>query len=461
MRTASKSGWWLGAVLLLASQAGGAQQLPDFTELVRRNSESVVNVSTSQPGAGGLQQLLPDIPRDSPFYEFFRRFYDQLPAPEQMQSLGSGFVISPDGYIVTNAHVVAGGQDIIVRLSDRTEKKAELIGMDERFDIALIKIDAADLPPARIGDSDSLAVGQWVLAIGSPFGLEHTATQGIISALGRELPGDVYVPFIQTDVAVNPGSSGGPLFNLDGEVIGVNAQIFTTSGGYIGLSFAIPINVAMDAVKQIREKGYVTHGWLGVVIQSMSPAVAESFGLKEPRGALVSRVMPDSPAARAGLRSGDIIVQYGDQPIESASALPPAVTKTPVGEQVPLTVIREGKERRINVTIGELPKEEDRAPGAPAVSESRLNITVEALSPEQRARFGVDRGVLVREVRHGPAAEAGLRAGDVLLSLGQRDINSPAELVETVRKLPRDRPAPMLIWRDGETQFLPLRLPGR
>lgn len=355
----------LALAFLVQLPSALASDFPTFTELVKKNSPAVVNISTTQKIEARRapeipENLFPELPEGSPFGEFFKRFFEDAPGiPEerQMQSLGSGFIISSDGYILTSAHVIQDADEIVVRLNDHREKPAEVVGTDERSDVALLKIDTTDLPSVELGDSDDLQVGEWVLAIGSPFGLELTATQGIVSALGRNLPSDTYVPFIQTDVAVNPGNSGGPLFNTKGQVVGINAQIYTRTGGYMGLSFAIPIRVAMQVADQLKTQGFVTRGWLGVIIQPVTQDLAQSFGLDRPRGALVTRVVPDSPAAKADLKTGDIILEYGTAAIERSGELPPLVGSTQIGTVVPLQILREGQAQEIRVKIEALVEE--------------------------------------------------------------------------------------------------------
>lgn len=458
----------LGLVLLILHLPNAlASEFPNFTELVKKNSPAVVNISTMQKVEARRtpeipENLFPDLPEGSPFSEFFRRFFEEnpgVPEERQMQSLGSGFIISPDGYVLTSAHVIQDADEIVVRLNDHREKPAKVVGTDERSDVALLKIEATDLPSVELGDSDKLQVGEWVLAIGSPFGLELTATQGIVSALGRNLPSDTYVPFIQTDVAVNPGNSGGPLFNTKGQVVGINAQIYTRTGGYMGLSFAIPIRVAMQVADQLKTQGYVTRGWLGVVIQPVTQDLAQSFGLDRPRGALVTRVVPDSPAAKADLKTGDIILAYGTTPVERSGELPPLVGSTQIGTVVPLKILREGKTREIKVKIDALV--EDR-PLARAEGEKtgNLNVVVTELSPEKRKELDIaDRGILIKEVAEGPAADAGVRSGDILLMINGRDVTSVPQFVDLVKDLPRGKPVPVLVMRGENPLFLALTIP--
>lgn len=460
----------LAAVTALALLLGVAQQsmaqataLPDFKNLVKDNSATVVNVSTEQSGemVAGLPPGMPDLPEGSPLNDFFRRFFENRPdQPQRVRSLGSGTVISSDGYILTNAHVVKDADRITVRFNDHREKPATLVGMDERSDVALLKVDAKDLPVAHLGDSDTLEVGEWVLAIGSPFGLEHTATAGIVSALGRNLPSDTYVPFIQTDVAVNPGNSGGPLFNTDGEVVGINSQIYSKTGGYMGLSFAIPINVAMKVVEQLKTTGHVERGWLGVMIQGVNQDLAESFGLERPRGALVAQVTPGSPAAKAGLEPGDVILGFAGEAIEQSSQLPPLVGDTRPGTEVGLRVLRGGKEREIKVTIEAL-TEETSAMAAPDGGKAVLKMAVRNLTREQRDAIKEGgRGVLVTGVEPGPAAEAGIRPGDVILNLDGKDVTDVGQLSELIKELPHGKGLPLLIRRGDSNIFIALRLPN-
>ena len=364
---------WSGMV---AAAAG----LPDFSELVVRNGPAVVNISTEQRAdteQAALPKLpfeLPEGPDTAPLNEFFRRFFgDQAEPPLPDASLGSGFIITADGYVLTNHHVVDGADTIIVRLSDRSELSARLVGSDARSDIALLKVESKNgaLPTVKIGDPQRLKVGEWVLAIGSPFGFDHSVTAGIVSAKGRALPQDTYVPFIQTDVAINPGNSGGPLFNMDGEVVGINSQIYSRTGGFMGLSFAVPIDVAMEVVEQLKAHGSVTRGWLGVMIQDVTRDLAESFGMPQPRGALVARVLPDGPAARAGLQAGDVILRFNGEDIVYSSDLPPRVGRTAVGGTVKVDVLRAGKPRVLRVTVAALPDQPPAAGGKPAQGRSQ------------------------------------------------------------------------------------------
>lgn len=445
-----------------------AVDLPDFTGLVKSLSPAVVNISTinapktdeSQPEQfrGPNGEEIPDIFRD-----FFRGFQGPGGTPRaNPQSLGSGFIISADGYVLTNHHVVEGADKVMVRMNDRREIEAEVIGSDKRSDVALLKIDGKDLPTVEIGSSDALEVGEWVLAIGSPFGFDATVTAGIVSAKERSLAGDSYVPFIQTDVAINPGNSGGPLFNLDGEVVGINSQIYTRSGGFMGLSFAIPMDVAMEVADQLREQGYVDRGWLGVIIQEVTRDLAESFGLDKPSGALVAQVLPDSPAEAAGLQEGDVIIGFNGREIGLSSELPAQVGRVAPGKSAEVDIYRDGKTLTVEVEIGLLPSQEELAQSRMSPEEPRksvsLGLNVRDLTDEDRERFDVTTGVLVEGVSAGPAAQAGVNVGDIITTLGGESVDSVSTLRELVDDLPTDRPAPLRIIRSGSPVYLALRI---
>jgi serine protease Do len=442
-----------------------AAALPDFTELVEANAPAVVNISTVQHRESRGEPRS----RNEELEEFFRRFFP--PDDERRQgpylrprSLGSGFVIERDGYILTNNHVVEGADEIVVRFNDRRELTAELVGADPRSDLALLKVEARDLPIVKLGKSDRLKVGEWVLAIGSPFGFDYSVTAGIVSAKGRSLPderNENYVPFIQTDVAINPGNSGGPLFNLDGQVVGINSQIYSNSGGFMGVSFAIPIDTAMEVVEQLKETGHVARGWLGVFIQEVNRDLAESFGLKRPHGALATQVMEGSPADDAGLKAGDIIVRLDDTDIDFSSELPHIVGRARVGNKAKLRVVRGGEEMTLNVTIGELPDREDGQADFAAprdAVQSRIGLQVEPLAPAAAERLGISGGVRVVEAR-GAAAEAGIQPGDVITRLDNREITDTAAFREIVAALQAGRSVPVLINRGQAPQFLALRVP--
>jgi len=460
-------------ILLAGGRVANAQALPDFTPLIEKNSAGVVNISTSLKQGNDPQRQydMPQIPQDSPLYDFFEKFLEQMPEGSEpfseRSSLGSGFIISADGYVITNNHVVAEADEIIVRLNDRREFLAEVIGTDPRSDIAVLKIEADNLPVLQRGDSTRMKVGEWVLAIGSPFGFDYSVTQGIISAIGRALPNDSYIPFIQTDVAINPGNSGGPLFNLRGEVIGVNSQIYSRNGGYMGLSFAVPINVVNDVYEQILDKGSVSRGWLGVIIQDVTRDLAESFNMDVPRGALVAKVLPDSPADRSELEIGDIITRFNNQDVRMSSDLPPVVGSTKVGTKVPVEVIRAGKTRTLTVTIEELPEnlsaggtDTPQTPTVPA--ENALNIVVTEPDADQRNQLQLeDHGILVESVNEGPASRAGIRQGDVILLIDNKKITSTDQFEELLGTLPKNKSIPVLIQRQGNPTFLAFRLDGQ
>ncbi len=469
----NRLGRYLSIILLMmAAQIAVIQPvfaraaLPDYVSLIEKHSPEVVKITTTYGGDESLKSdkntpNLPELPEEVP--EFLKRFLEQIPqqGPNPRGSgFGSGFVVSEDGYILTNHHVIEGASRIQVALQDRHEYDAEVIGSDPRSDIALIKIKAKGLQVADLGSSDSLKVGQWVMAIGAPFGFDYTATQGIISALSRSLPDGTYVPFIQTDAAVNPGNSGGPLYDLDGRVIGVNAQIYTRTGGYMGLSFAIPIDVVKGIMDQLKEKGYVSRGWLGVVIQDVTQDLAESFGLDRPHGSLVASVSPDGPADKGGITAGDIILEFDGRPVDRNGDLPPIVGVTPVGKDVKVKVLRDGKHKTLTVAVGELPDDVNKEKRRPVISKTRLGIGAEPLDDELKAELSVSKGVVVGSVEPGsPAAKAGIRAGDVLLTFNKVEIDSPKTLREVVNSAPADKSLPALISRGGNPLFMPVTLP--
>lgn len=436
--------------------------LPDFRHLVKEASPAVVNISTVQRANSSSQNRY-GVPQDVP--EIFRHFFG---APEmsprggdERASLGSGFIVSRDGYILTNNHVIKGADEILVRLNDRRELTAKLIGADESTDLALLKVDAKNLPTVKLGDSEVLEVGEWVVAIGSPFGFDYSVTAGIVSAKGRSLPNENYVPFIQTDVAINPGNSGGPLFNLDGKVVGINSQIYTRSGGFMGVSFAIPINVAMDVTQQLKEKGKVSRGWLGVVIQEVNKELAESFGLDKAAGALVAQIVPGSPADSGDIQNGDIITHFNGKPIYLSSDLPHQVGLVKPGTKVNLDVVRNGKRKKVTLTIGTLPDADggELAQTSKAPKErtsNRLGVVVADLSDSQRKTVGD--GVIVRDVKHGPAGQAGLINGDIITMIYGQSVRSAEEFEKIVATLPAGRSVPMRIVRRGSAMFLPLRI---
>jgi serine protease Do len=444
-----------------ASWGLAANDLPDFAELVASNAPAVVNISTTQAFTGSRQHgfEIPDLPEDSPLHDFFRRFLDEDDLPRNARSLGSGFVVSPDGYILTSAHVIVDATEIVVRFNDRRELTAKVIGADKRSDVALLKVDATDLPMVKIGNPGALAVGEWVLAIGSPFGFESSATAGIVSAKGRSLPNENYIPFIQTDVAINPGNSGGPLFNLDGEVVGINAQIFSRTGGFMGLSFAVPIDIAISVTDQLKAGGKVMRGWLGVLIQDVTRDLAESFGMNKPAGALVSEIIAKSPAADSELKPGDIIVKYNGKGLEKMSDLPPLVGVTPIDQVVTLEVMRAGESMDVKVTIGELPGDSEQILGRAAPVDMGIDVlgmTVEDLTLEQKNQLQVEHGVVVTEVEAGPAQKAGITRGDVIVQIQGKDVVNAQGLKKIVDDLP-EKSVPVLIKRENRSTFLALR----
>lgn len=456
------------AMAIGSSDAAEPQPLPDFRKLVTQNQAAIVNISSTQAPGKQNPGRKPGAPessaKENPYSEFFRRFFQErpeLPGDRQSNSLGSGFIISPDGFILTNAHVAQDADKMIIRLSDQRERPAKLVGVDELTDVAVLKIEGENLPTVKIGDSEALEVGEWVLAIGSPFGLEHTATQGIVSALGRNLPSGTYVPFIQSDVAVNPGSSGGPLFNLRGEVVGINSQIYSSTGGYMGLSFAIPIKLAMQVVEQLKATGEVTRGWLGVLLQPVNNDLAEAFKLDRPRGALVSQVLAESPAASAGFKPGDIILRYSGEPVEESSQLPRMIGVTPVGKTVAMSVLRNGEPLEIKATIARLEAlEESPVSTMDEHSDPRLNVTVADLSNEQRRLLDAEeQGVLVASLDEGPAANAGLYPDDIILQINHNVVKSASQFVELAKELPKGKAIPVWVRRENESLYLAVRLP--
>ncbi len=440
--------------------------LPDFTALVKKEAPAVVNISTVTRRERSQQSQLDQLP------EMFRRFFDEFggpggpgggPAPRsETESLGSGFIISSDGYVLTNYHVVGEADEIVVRLQDRRELDAELIGSDPQSDLALIKVDASDLPVVDIGSSDDLQVGEWVLAIGAPFGFDSSVTAGIVSAKGRSLPTDNYVPFIQTDVAINPGNSGGPLFNLNGQVVGINSQIVSRSGGYMGLSFAIPIDLAMDVADQLKETGEVSRGWLGVLIQEVDRDLAESFGLDKPMGALVAQVQSGSPAAEAGLQPGDVIIAFNGREIQRSAQLPKWVGALKAGTEAEMTGVRDGDEKTLEVTVGELPDNPQAGmagqPDQDQGESDKLGLEVRAASAAELARVKADHGVVITGVQDGPAARAGLSSGDLLVSLNGKPVDSLDAYREIAADLPDEGTVPALVNRDGNARFVAIKL---
>lgn len=452
------------AILFIAPAL--AQERPDFTTLYEQHGPAVVNISTTQTILRGGQVVpFPNLPEDDPFFEFFRRFgIPGMPPQEyKTQSLGSGFIISSDGYILTNAHVVRRADEIVVKLADGREFQAKIIGADRRTDVALLKIEARGLPKVSIGDPAKLKVGEWVVAIGSPFGLENTLTAGIVSAKGRALPQENYIPFIQTDVAINPGNSGGPLFNLKGEVVGVNSMIYSRTGGYMGLSFAIPIDVALDVVDQLKVSGYVIRGWLGIIIQEITKELADSFGMKSTHGALVAGVEKSGPAEKSGLQVGDVILKFDGKPITTSSDLPRVVAATKPGKSVTVEILRRGSVRNIAVTVGEMPaedKEEFRTPRGPAkVEPDRLGLTLRELTPQQKNRLQGKSGVLV-VAAEGAAAAAGIRRGDIVLAVNNTEVQNLEHFTRLIKEASSGKSIALLVQRGDSMLFVPVKING-
>jgi serine protease Do len=451
------------ACLAPAAWAQQARVLPDFTELYEQQGPAVVSIDVTQTVK---RSQMPDLSEDDPFYEFFRRFGQvprgrDRPRDFEQQSVGSGFILSSDGFVLTNAHVVDDASEVMVKLSDKREFKARVIGLDKRTDVAVLKIDAAGLPKVAIGDPDKLKVGEWVAAIGKPFGLENTITAGIVSAKGRELPNENLIPFIQTDVPINPGNSGGPLFNMKGEVVGINSLIYSRTGGYMGLAFAVPIDVAMGAVKQIQEKGRVTRGRIGVQIQEVSKETADAFGLSKPTGALVNSVEKDGPAEKAGVESGDIILKADGRTINTSSELPRIITQVKPGTKITLQVWRKGATKDLSVTVAELKEaEEPRASkkGAPLAKEkgkpNRMGLVLSDLTDDQKKELEVRNGVVIDDITG--TARGNIQVGDVILAVISKGVTIDAKNAEQVNalvaKLEKGTSVTFLL-RRGDAQF--------
>lgn len=438
-------------VLVLFISLSANAQLPDFTALIEETSPAVVKINTVQKAPKSAASQIPPGQIPEIFRELFQQ-RDRRQAPRPAFSLGSGFVISDDGYILTNHHVVDGADEIVVRFSDRREFTAEIVGTDRRSDLALLKIEAADLPVLKFAEPDRLKVGAWVLAIGSPFGLDYSASVGIVSAIGRSIPtdkGENYVPFIQTDVAINPGNSGGPLFNLDGQVVGINSQIYSRSGGSIGLSFAIPASVAIGVVEQLKANGVVQRGWLGVVIQDVDRDLARSLDLDRPQGALINAVEPDSPADKGGIKPGDVIVGFNKQSIVDSGDLPHVVGMLTPGKKASVMLYRKGKLKKLSVEIGAL-KGGDETVASRGDGSDRIGLVVEDLSERELSSLGIRGGVVIDQISADSAAsESGLRRGDIILQLGYSRIDDVDEYAQVVRELPTDAPILIRFYRQG------------
>ena len=471
--------YFLALILFIPLQV--AAQLPDFTDLVEKYGAAVVNISTTQtrPGLAAGRGAIPNIPEDDPLYEFFRRFMPSpgqggpgvpgapgggAPREFQSQSLGSGFIMTADGFVLTNAHVVEAADEITVKLTDKRELKAKVIGSDRRTDIALLKIEATGLPYLRFGDPNRLRVGEWVVAIGSPFGFENSVTAGIVSAKGRSLPQENFVPFIQTDVAVNPGNSGGPLFNLRGEVVGINSAIYSRTGGFMGLSFAIPIDVVNDVVQQLKSGGRVVRGRIGVVIQPVTRELADGFGLPKAQGALVNSVVKGDPAEKAGVEPGDVILRFDGKPVNASEDLPRLVGATKPGSRVTMQVWRNKAARDLQVTVAELPDDrataqQKRGAKPPVTTPSVAGMSLSDLTEAQRKELKVEGGVLVNDAQ-GAAARAGIRRGDIILAVDNQDVKSVEQFRELMAKADKGRIVPLLVRRGGNSLYIPFRADG-
>ncbi|WGL16712.1 Do family serine endopeptidase [Microbulbifer bruguierae] len=456
---------FLLALCIFVSTAVCARGLPELTDLIEQNSPAVVKINTVERSQASRNAIPPQYQQDIP--DIFRHLLEPPQGQRRpVASMGSGFIVSEDGYVVTNNHVVEGADEVTVTLTDRREYEAKVIGTDSRSDLALLKVEARGLPTVRWGDSEKIKVGEWVVAIGSPFGLDYSASAGIVSAMGRSIPNESrenYVPFIQTDVAINPGNSGGPLFNMNGEVVGINSQIYTRSGGSIGLSFAIPASLAQDVVAQLKEKGRVDRGWLGVGIQDVDRKLATAMGLGKPAGALVGQIEAGSPAADAGILVGDIITRFGDHKIVTHGDLPHVVGQIAPGTEVPVVLMREGKERKLKVRVGSLPGEDggQQQTSGPASTDvgGRLGLVVDDIPDNLKQRLGVESGVLVKQVVPGKAgANAGLRGGDIIAQLGFDAVDTLQDYTKIVKKLPKGELLPIRFFRGGQPTFRTIQI---
>lgn len=444
---------------LTFSNAVSAKELPDFTDLVEKQGAAVVNISTTKKISDTA-----NLPENDPFYEFFRRYSPQMPRDQETQSLGSGFIIAADGYILTNAHVVDHADKVTVRLTDKREFSAKVIGADKRTDVALLKIDASGLPKISVGDPNKLKVGEWVVAIGSPFGFDSSVTAGIVSAKGRSLPQDNFVPFIQTDVAINPGNSGGPLFNMNGEVVGINSQIYTRSGGSMGLSFSIPIDVATQVAEQLRSTGKVTRGRIGVTIQELTRELAESFGLTQANGALIVSVEKGGAADKAGIEVSDVILKFDGKVVTNSSDLPRIVAATKPGSSVSVELWRKGAAQSLNVLVVKMPEEVKLAANSGKLNEdvgqniAKLGLSLSELSRPQLQELQLASGLLVLEVKGAAARAAGLQRGDVILAIGNLPLRSLKQLNELLKPIAVGRNVALLIKRGESTSYVAIKL---
>ena len=465
---------WLAVLSFCLLSSAHAQGLPDFTDLAEKHGAEVVNISVTQSvHNNGPVGGFPGMEGDEQMQEFFKRFGIPLmpgmpgqgggPQPDyKSQSLGSGFIISSDGYVLTNAHVINEADEVIVKLADKREFKAKIIGADKRTDVALLKIDATGLPKVMIGDSAKLKVGEWVAAIGSPFGLENTMTAGIVSAKGRALPQENFVPFIQTDVAINPGNSGGPLFNLAGEVVGINSQIYSRSGGSMGLSFAIPIDVAIDVSNQLKANGKITRGWLGIAIQEITKELAESFSMKNTNGALVAGVERNGPADKGGLEAGDVITKFDGKAIGVSADLPRAVGATKPGKIAAVEILRKGSAKTLNIGVGEMPSDgsETAAPSTKPngkVEANKIGLTLKELTVQQKKKLNGKNGLLVVE-SVGAAAQAGIRRGDVILGLNNNESQSVEQFNKQINGVAAGKTVAVLVQRGEATLYVPIKV---
>ncbi|SES84703.1 serine protease Do [Nitrosomonas marina] len=460
----------IGMWLIVATGIVYAQtsELPNFTGLVEKYGATVVNISTTQSQQNAVTQFFPEIPnlpKDSPFYEFFRRHMEPFATPRRSEprSMGSGFIISADGYILTNAHVVESAEEITVKLNDKREFIGDVIGTDKKTDIALIKIDAENLQTVNRGDPEKLKVGEWVVAIGSPFGFENSVTAGIVSAKGRSLAQENYVPFIQTDVAINPGNSGGPLFNMHGEVVGINSQIYSRTGGFMGLSFAIPINVATDIADQLKISGVVRRGRIGVLIQEVTKELADSFGLSDTRGALVVSVEKNGPADVAGVQARDIILSFNGEEVEASADLPRIVGNTAPDSKVKVKIWRDGSIKMLQLKVGEIPTEESDQHSQSKQNQitdksNRLGLVLSELTDEQKKQLEIENGLLVEDIQPGIASQSGVRKGDIILGFNSKDIGSVKQFNQLLEKVEGGRNIALLVKRGDLTTFITMKL---
>jgi len=456
--------------VILIPLISNAITLPDFTELAENQGKTVVNI-TSIKNTVTPAGNTPPFPYDEHLQEFFKRFGipgfpggmppngNTAPREKQVMGTGSGFIIDPKGIVITNAHVVNDADTVVVKLNDQREIQAEVLGVDKRTDVAVLKIKADNLPKVTIGDPAKLKVGEWVAAIGSPFGLESTMTVGVVSALGRNLPQENYVPFIQTDVAINPGNSGGPLFNTSGEVVGINSQIYSRTGGYMGLSFAIPIDVAINVAEQLQKDGKVSRGWLGIAIQEISKELSESFGMKTTQGALVAGVEKESPAEKGGLKPGDVILKFNEKDIKTSSDLPKFVSTTKPNTEVAVVILRQGKEQSLTITIGEMPTDDMvvARKNSEQAKKNRIGLVVKDLTPQQKKQIKENAGVLVVEAADA-ALNAGIRQGDVILGLNNNPITSAQSFNQAIKKISKGKTIALLVYRNGDTLYVPIKI---